>query len=434
MGSVKDPLAPLDPHRPADPHTLRDDALLAALMAVVAMLLALFVRDGRALDWLGWLLLLGSHVPLAWRRLRTIPALVVLIALLVPYHALDYTHTAGIIAPMIALYAVAVSGGTWRTALSGAGVIGITLVANASVGPDQTADVLQMSGWVVAVLLLGGYMRMHRQYHAAAVERAEERAERAERTWEEAARRRIAEERVRVARDLHDLLAHSITLIGVQTSVASHVMAADPDRLDRAAIAKALDDISETCRSARGELRTTLEVLRADGTDEQRGPLPGLDGLTDLARAARTAGARVELSVTGVDKEEAPPAVGAAAYRIVQEALTNAVRHAGAAELTVRVGLRVESGTAGDSVLRLSVVDDGAQPPAAPQGGGSAGRKPGFGLVGMRERARSVGGTLEAGPRPEGGFAVVAVLPLEASGTQVTPGSDVAEMAVGEAR
>ena len=147
----------------------------------------------------------------------------------------------------------------------------------------------------MSLLLLGVYVRIHRQYVGSVVERAE----RAERTREEEARRRVAEERLRIARDLHDLLAHSITLVGVQTSVAAHVLAADPDRLDRAAVAKALDDIADTCRTARGELRATLEVLRGLGRPRTStaGPLPGLDGLPDLAAAARARGRRVELAV-----------------------------------------------------------------------------------------------------------------------------------------
>ncbi|BFO21327.1 hypothetical protein SHKM778_77150 [Streptomyces sp. KM77-8] len=183
----------------------------------------------------------------------------------------------------------------------------------------------------------------------------------------------------------------------MQTSVAAHVLAADPERLDRETVAKALDDIAETCRTARGELRTTLEVLRDNGGPADTwGPLAGLDGLPDLVEAARLAGARVEPAVRVAGP--VPPAVGAAAYRVVQEALTNAVRHAGP-EPAVRVELREEGG-----VLRLSVTDDGT----GPTPGGTSG----FGLVGMRERARSVGGTLDAGPRPGGGFEVTASLPL----------------------
>ncbi|MFJ4363073.1 sensor histidine kinase [Streptomyces chartreusis] len=373
------------------PHRTRNDALLAAGWAVLATAMALLVDDGRRPDALGWALLFVAHVPLVWRRHRPVPVLLAVMACIAPYHALDNNHAAPIFATMVVLYTVAATGTVRRTLLSGAAVLGVTLILNGITNPDGTAELLRISGWVFAFLFCGIDVRYYRQYFAAVVERAD----RAERTREEEARRRVAEERLRIARDLHDLLAHSITLIGVQTSVAAHVLAADPERLDRATIAKALDDIAETCRTARGEVRGTLEVLREQGVaGETRGPLPGLDGLPDLVEAARLAGARVE---SDVRVREAPPAVGAAAYRIVQEALTNAVRHAGP-EPAVRVALYEEMGA-----LRLSVADDGRAAPLA--------QSPGYGLVGMRERARSVGGTLDAGPRDEGGFEVSAVLP-----------------------
>ncbi|MFB9540624.1 MULTISPECIES: sensor histidine kinase [Streptomyces] len=377
------------------PHALRNDALLAVLTAALAVALALLVDDGRRPDPLGWALLLVSHVPLMWRRRRPVLVLLAVVACVVPYHFLDYTHTAATQAAYVALYTVAVTGRPLRTVLVGIGVITLSVSVMLTISAHEALGLLKASGWVVAVLFLGVDVRFYRQYVASIVERAE----RAERTREEEARRRVAEERLRIARDLHDLLAHSITLIGVQTSVAAHVLSADPERLDRETVAKALDDIAETCRSARGELRTTLEVLREHGPPEARGPLPGLDGLPDLAQAARLAGARVEQAVR---IRHAPPAVGAAAYRIVQEALTNAVRHAGP-DVSVRVELEERQGA-----LHLSVSDDGTGP--APGG------TPGFGLVGMRERARSVNGTLDAGPRPGGGFEVAAVLPLTTTG------------------
>ncbi|MGW7076207.1 sensor histidine kinase [Streptomyces sp. NPDC054866] len=385
---------------PGTRRALRDDAVFAAALALLAAVLAALVADGRRPDLLGWALLLGAHVPLAWRRSRPLSTLLAVGACVFPYHAIDYTHVAAVPVGLIALYTVAATGRPRRALLTGLLVVGVTLGVKAGISAHQVAEVLRISGWLVAVLLLGVYVRIHRQYVTSVLERAE----RAERTREEEARRRVAEERLRVARDLHDLLAHSITLVGVQTSVAAHVLAADPERLDRAAVARALDDIADTCRSARGELRATLEVLRAGTSEETRGPLPGLDGLADLAEAARTSGAAVDLAVREV---EAPPAVGAAAYRIVQEALTNAVRHGGGGPgLTIRVGIR-EAGAA----LRVTVVDDGA---AAGDGVVAQGPSdtPGFGLVGMRERARSVGGTLEAGPREGGGFEVSAVLPM----------------------
>ncbi|MEV2212497.1 sensor histidine kinase [Streptomyces sp. NPDC050997] len=382
------------------PHGTRNDALLAVALAVTAVCLVLLSDGGGrpdALDQghrphaLGWTLLLAAHVPIVWRRRRPMLVLAAVVALVVPYHALDNNHNGPTLAAFVALYTVAVTGRPLRTVLTGATVLAISMSVMLTVDTKQALELLRISGWIIAVLLCGIDVRYYRQYVSSIVDRAEK----AERTREEEARRRVAEERLRIARDLHDLLAHSITLIGVQTSVAAHVLAADPERLDRETIAKALDDIAETCRSARGELRTTLEVLRASEHGESRGPLPGLDGLTDLVEAARLAGARVEY---GVRVRQAPPAVGAAAYRIVQEALTNAVRHAGP-EPAVTVGLYEAQGA-----LRLTVTDDGTGP--------VPGTVPGFGLVGMRERARSVGGTLDAGPRGGGGFEVTAVLPL----------------------
>ncbi|MEU6989452.1 histidine kinase [Streptomyces sp. NPDC046465] len=369
--------------------------MFAVAMAASSVVVVQVVRDnGRPPGVLGWALLLAAHVVIVWRRRAPMRVMAALMVILLTYHSLNANHTAPMAVSMAALFTVASRCRPRNTVLVGAAVMGIMLGLKFHEGMAQGAESLRISGWIVAFLLIGVYVRIHRQYVTSVVERAE----RAERTREEEARRRVAEERLRVARDLHDLLAHSITLVGVQTSVAAHVLTADPDRLDRAAVAKALDDVAETCRSARGELRATLQVLRAGTENEARGPLPGLDSLPDLADAARTAGARVELAVAPC---EAPPAVGAAAYRIVQEALTNVVRHAGPG-ITVRVSV----GTA-DAALCVRVVDDGTG--GRPQ---EADHAQGFGLLGMRERARTVGGTLDAGPRPEGGFMVSAVLPL----------------------
>lgn len=377
------------------PHGTRNDAILAAVLAAAGVCLALFTARQDRPDALGWTLLLAAYVPIVWRRRHPLLVLAAVVALVAPYHALDNNHGAPVPATCVALYTVAVTGRPLRTVLTAVAVLGVTVTVMFAVDYHQALELLRVSGWVIATLFCGVDVRYYRQYVAAIVERAE----RAERTREEEARRRVAEERLRIARDLHDLLAHTITLVGVQTSVAAHVLAADPERLDRETMAKALDDIAETCRTARGEVRTTLEVLRENDSADGRGPLPGLDGLPDLVETARLAGARVEQTVR---VRQAPPAVGAAAYRIVQEALTNAVRHAGP-EPAVRVDLYDDEGA-----LHLSVTDDGTGP--------VPGGTPGFGLIGMRERARSVGGTLDAGPRTAGGFEVTAVLPLTITG------------------
>ncbi|MEU5980876.1 sensor histidine kinase [Streptomyces sp. NPDC047434] len=362
----------------AAPYPVRCDATAAACFAVVAAVLALAVDDGRRPDALGWALLLAAHVPLAWRRCAPLPVLIAVVAVVAPYHALDYMHLAPIPASMTALYTVASTGRPRRTLLVGALVVGVTLTIQVLVNPHEVVELLRVSGWVTAMLVFGASVRLYRQLVQSVVEKAAREGE-----------RRVVEERLRIARDLHDLLAHSITLIGVQTSVAAHVLVADPDRLDREALAKALDGIAQTCREARTEVRTTLDVLRA----APEGPLPDLAGLPDLAWASGAA-----LTVrTGLAR--VPAAVGAAAYRIVQESLTNAVRHGGPGAV-----VRVDVGLA-DEVLTVRVTDDGTASGAT---GGS-----GYGILGMRERARSVGGTLSAGPRASGGFEVAAALPLQ---------------------
>ncbi|WP_414720730.1 sensor histidine kinase [Streptomyces sp.] len=380
------------------PRVSPGDLGFAALVFVVEAALAATMPEeigGHRPDFLGWTLLLAGSAVLAWRRLYPMWTMIGMVVTVAPYHYLENIQSAPFPSTMVALYALAVAGPPVRTFLVLPTVIGTMVGVMSTIGkPNASTDMLQSAGWIVAVAVAGEVVRMHRNYVAAIVERAE----RAERTREEEAARRVAEERLRIARDLHDLLAHSITLIGVQTSVAAHILVADPGRLDRTAVAGALDTIADTCREARAELRTTLRVLRADGD----GPLPDLAGIPALTKAAEAAGAQVELTVD-IGSEPVPPAVGAAAYRIVQESLTNAVRHAGAP--SPRVNVRVDRlGPA----LHLRVEDNGR--PVKPSGGV---RTEGFGIVGMRERARSVGGTLTAGPRPDGpGFAVTAELPF----------------------
>lgn len=358
-------------------HPTRNDAVIAAAVGILAAAMA-YADTALRPDALGWVLLACCTLLLAWRRRRPLGVLVAVVACIAPYQLLDNAHAAPVPAGMLALYTVAATGTVRRTVTAGACVVGFAVTAMSFNGVHRALDVLRTSGWLVAALVLGVAVRNYRRYLAEERARAGQDAD-----------RKIAEERLRIARDLHDLLAHSITLIGVRTAVAAHVLAVDPDRLDRAAIAEALDSIADTCREARAELRTTLTVLRAD----ERGPLPDLAGLPDLVRAAE---AELTLDTDGV---HVPPAVGAAAYRIVQESLTNAVRHAGPGA-TVRVRVAEADGS-----LRITVSDDGRGP-------GADSTAPGFGIVGMGERARSVGGTVRTGPRSGGGFEVAASLPL----------------------
>lgn len=239
---------------------------------------------------------------------------------------------------------------------------------------------LVVATWVVAIAAVSELFRIRREQWAR------ERAERAE-----AARRRADEERLRIARELHDVLAHSISVINVQAGVGLALLDSDPEQARTA-----LTTIKAKSKEALGEVRQVLDTLRAPG-DAPRAPAPGLDRLPELVEQASSAGLTVD--VEG-EPPRLAPGMDLAAFRIVQEALTNVVRHSGSRH--ARVHLAHDSGA-----LRLRVDDDG--PATGADAGGS-----GNGLAGMRERATALGGTIEAGPRPDGGFRVLAVLPLTA--------------------
>jgi len=226
----------------------------------------------------------------------------------------------------------------------------------------------------------------------------EQRAEEAERTRDEAAQRMAMEERLRIARELHDSLTHSISVIQVQSGVAVHLARKRGEDVPPALLA-----IQEAGADAARELRATLGVLRR----EEDGDGSGLCQLDGLVARARTAGLPVTVTVTGAERP-LPPEVDQAAYRIVQEALTNVSRHAGPASASVH--LHYTPGT-----LSVQVDDDGKGPDIST--GTSTGTRPsgpGLGLVGMRERASALGGRLQAGPQDGGGFQVRAELPARA--------------------
>ena len=246
------------------------------------------------------------------------------------------------------------------------------------------------AGWVISAGVMVVTLRMW-QLH---VREVEQRAEDAERTRDEAAGRRAVEERLRIARELHDSLTHSISVICVQAGVAAHLARKRGEDVPPALLA-----IQEAGADAARELRTTLGVLRSE--DDHCSGLGQLDSLVERARAA---GLPVTVTVTGAQRA-LPPDVDQAAYRIVQEALTNVSRHAGRARASVHLHY-----TPGD--LAVQVDDDGT-------GTGTSTRPrpagPGLGLVGMRERVAALGGRLRAGPRQGGGFQVRAELPARAA-------------------
>lgn len=294
---------------------------------------------------------------------------------------------------VVALYTVAARTDrhtTWRV-----GLVTMALLTAAAMifGPTSwyAQENLGVFAWTGMAAAAGDAVRSRRAF----VDAIRERAERAERTREEEAGRRVAEERLRIARDLHDVVAHHIALVNVQAGVAAHVMDKRPDQAK-----EALAHVREASRSALDELRATVGLLRQSGDPEApTEPAPGLAVLDGLLDSFRKAGLPVALA--RADGDGALPAtVDLAAYRIVQEALTNVRKHAGPdaeAEVSVvRVGRTVE----------ITVLDNGTPQPGVPADSG------GHGLLGMRERVSALGGTLTAAPRYGGGFRVQAILPV----------------------
>ncbi|GAA2021806.1 histidine kinase [Catenulispora yoronensis] len=296
---------------------------------------------------------------------------------------------------------------------------------------DALGENLGLIAWVGLAVAVGDASRSRRELLVSAVERAE----RAERTKEEEARRRVTEERMRIARELHDVVAHHITLVNAQAGVAHHLMKTDPSHAY-----EALERIRDTSRSALDELRATVGLLRAgDESAAPREPAPGLTELATLVDSFRHAGLDVAMEGPGIgtdagtdtgtgsgsgsgtgggtDHGLVPALTELTAYRIVQEALTNTHKHAGrhaAARVRVEVG---------PDVVRISVVDDGGR------GAARSGLGTGHGMIGMQERVKAVGGTFAAGPRAGGGFRVDAELPLPALPALSEKGSQVAQVA-----
>lgn len=371
--------------------------LLVAGTAAAAALYSVVNSGSRPLDVVGMVLIVLIAGPIAARRWPLI-ALAVSVAALIPYHLLDYPPEVVLPAVMVLLYTVAVTGTRTRTVLTAVVVTVVVLVSmRSSAGGWSGGDAVDAVGWLVAALAFGEAIRSGRAYTAA----VEERAVRAEHTREEEARRRVAEERLRIARDLHDLLAHNIAVIGMQSSVAAHLVDERDDDPPLAELSAPLHHVAATSAATLSEVRAMLGVLRGFGPEnEERDPVPSLDRIADLITTARAAGAKVDLHEIGI-RRALPAPVDITAYRIIQEALTNVATHAAGAKASVVVDYQ-------PAELRLCVTDDGSGP-AVPDGGS------GFGLMGMTERALAIGGTLSAGPRVNGGFAVQAVLPAAAA-------------------
>jgi signal transduction histidine kinase len=369
-------------------YTWRADVTIALVVAFVQFTGTYFgsenQTDRASLDVIAYALLAVGPVALLFRRRYAVPVLLVIFAATLTYWTTDYPRGPIFFALIVAFI---------TTIMAGHRVVGV-VVAVAGwlafpwlpyfVGNEPRpglAGTLGLLAWLLVLLTVGEVARVRR---ARAAESARSR--------KEEARRRASEERMRIARDLHDVLAHNISLINVQAGVALHLMDDQPEQARTA-----LTAIRQASKDALGELRSVLEVLRQSGEEQPRTPQRGLDELEDIVARAGAAGLDVKVEVDGT-KRPLPADVDLAAFRIVQEAVTNVARHAGAATATVRLAY---------SEHDLTVqVDDGGR-------GCAPDANPGSGIAGMRERAAALGGRLEAGPRPGGGFRVRARLPMD---------------------
>ncbi|MFJ2667332.1 sensor histidine kinase [Nocardia fluminea] len=359
------------------------DCAIAVAVAAVLLVTGLAQEHaGSRLDVLGYGLLVVSGLTLVERRRAPVVVLIVTGLCAVCYQALDVDVPA--VAFLFAVYSAVRAGHHVVAVLASVALIAalplaamVSLHDTAAAALARGRDALEIA-WLIAAGAAGEALRQ-----------AERRADEAERTKEETARRRADEERLHIARELHDSLTHQISVIKVQSEAAVHVARKRGDEVPAALLA-----IRAAGREAARELRATLEALRDDDTS----PRPGLAHVPALVERVRSAGLDTTLTIAGAHPN-VPIAVDRTVYRIVQESLTNVTRHAAAATATVRIDYGADS-------LVVDVEDDGTASPAAVP-------VPGVGLLGMRERVTALGGHLHAAPRARGGFAVHVELPVD---------------------
>jgi signal transduction histidine kinase len=375
------------------------DRLLAAAALMLGVGIAITIQaaamdDERSMDLWSIVLLGAMSAPLLVRRRWPIPVLLVVLAVSTPYHLLDYPHEATMPASLVAAFTVARYSDPQRRAAT-ALVVMAAVILPVVAASGALGNALLGVGWLLMAFFAGLAVRFYQNWTAAVTARLElERADEVE--------RRIAEERVLIAAELHDVLAHGLTVANVQASVAAHLIDQLPTQGDASLgeLSTTLHNLSDTSRATLHELRAVLNVLHR-GEAEPTEPAPHLGGLQRLVEMAGQASVRVDVETAGLS-DTLPATVSVVAYRIIQESLTNVVRHSTADHATVRLD---QDGHR----LRIAVVDQGparTDIPMAPAG---------FGIIGMTGRAQAVGGELTAGPGESGGFEVWANLPLPES-------------------
>jgi signal transduction histidine kinase len=357
-------------------HPLLVDVGLVALLLAATIVSTLHRGDPAAALILGTL----ETLPLLWRRQRPVAVVFVVTAVALATVAFDYWLLPVQLA--VALYTLAASSDSRASRVAGVTSIAVMTIALAVTGYAEFGDSAARVVFLVAAWLLGDSIGSRRAY----VREIEEKARRLEREREVEARRAVAEEQARIARELHDVVAHALSVIVVQAAAADDVFDVDPRRAR-----EPIRAIELASRAALGDLRRVLGVLQ-DGAEYE--PQPGIGRLDGLGEQVRATGLDVSLEFEGAARP-LPAAVDLSAYRIVQEALTNTLKHAGAAHATVRVRYGDELG--------LEIRDDGDGVSTATGGSG---------LIGMRERVAMLGGRVDAGARPEGGYLVSAQIPI----------------------
>jgi signal transduction histidine kinase len=384
--------------RSVNPHAV--DFLLA-LAFTAAALLTVAQRVGEADvfrddDFLGVGLLLFQTLPIAARRVAPIRALIVSVGAISLHIALGYEGVPpGTFAALVILYSAA-SMSDMRSAIFAAVITaaGIAIYFATDRGNPALAAAMTTSATYAAAWAVGVYVRSRREYTGV----VEERANFLEREREMRSREAVAEERARIARELHDIVGHALSLIVIQSGGMQRVLESKPEL-----VRDTLASIEATGRQALADMERMLGMLGAtEVADETPGPQPGIGDVEALAARVSAAGLPVEVSIEG-PPVSLPASVDLSAYRIIQEALTNVLKHAGPAQASVEIRY-------GPDCLELVIVDNG-------QGTRRDGvdNRPGGGrgLLGMRERVALFGGEIEAGPRPQGGFRVHAKLPLK---------------------
>ena len=361
---------------------VRDWVIAVGVAAILLVTGLSEQRPAADLDLLGYGLLTAGGLALAARRRAPVPVLAVTGLCAVGYQAAGVDVPA--VAYLFAVYAAVRAGHRTITVVASVIMLAALPLAAMASGLHDTGEAFAQArgalelAWLIAAGAAGEALRQ-----------AERRADEAERTREETALRRADEERLHIARELHDSLTHQISVIKVQAEVAVHLARKRGEPVPEALLA-----IREAGREAARELRATLEALR----DDDKNPPRGLDQVPELVQRARTIGLDAKLTIEG-HRNDVPAAVDRTAYRIVQESLTNIARHAAAATAWVRIDYRPDA-------LVIRIDDDGkATSDTAPV--------PGVGLLGMRERVTALGGRLRAAPRREGGFSVHAELPVD---------------------